>query len=173
MAVLEKNLDSSGPNEEGRLGDELNGSSDLLDLLLGELGDELGPDDDRLLWQVSLAQHLEVSKLGDVNDGRLAGSLGGGEPGLLSQKSPQLVQVDDRAVVVVLLLVEVAHTDLSEVSRVVLVEHDPVVVLSSGVTASTGVLPVLADTTVSVGHVSSLMPSALQTSSHLDNPSLV
>jgi len=131
------------------LGDELDGSSDLLDLLLSELGNELGPHDDRLLWQLSLSENLEDSELGDVDDGGLARGLGGLQPRLLSQKSPQLVKVDDRAVVVVLLLVEVTHTDLSEVTRVVLVEHDPVVVLSSGVTASTRVLPVLADTTVS------------------------
>jgi hypothetical protein len=41
-------------------------------------------------------------------------------------------------------LVEVAHTDLTEVTRVILVPHDPVVVLATSVTATARVLPVLA-----------------------------
>ena len=48
-------------------------------------------------------------------------------------------------------------TYLSEVTRVVLVHHDPVVVLATGVTATGGVLAVLADATVSRGHVTALL----------------
>jgi hypothetical protein len=39
----------------------------------------------------------------------------------------------------------------------VLIHHDPVVVLSSGVTATARVLPVLSDTTVSGGNVAALL----------------
>ena len=39
----------------------------------------------------------------------------------------------------------------------VLVHHDPVVVLATGVTATGGVLAVLADATVSRGHVTALL----------------
>ena len=35
------------------------GTTDLLDLLLGQLGEELGLDDHRLLWETALAEHLE------------------------------------------------------------------------------------------------------------------
>ena len=62
--------------------------------------------------------------------------------------------------VVVLLLMEVTHTDLSEVTRVILVEHDSVVMLSTSVTATTRVLSVLTDTTVTGTHVSALMSIA-------------
>jgi hypothetical protein len=45
-------------------------------------------------------------------------------------------------------LVEVAHTNLTEVTRVVLVDVGTVVVLTTSHTTTTGMLAVLADTTV-------------------------
>jgi hypothetical protein len=47
---------------------------------------------------------------------------------------------------------------LSEVTRVELVHQDAVVVLATGVTATSGVLPVLADAAVAGGDVSPLLP---------------
>lgn len=70
-----------------------------------------------------------------------------------------LVEVDDWLPELVLHLVEVTHTDLSEVSRVVLVHVGAVVVLTTGKTATTGMLPVLADTTVSGRDVASQLAS--------------
>jgi len=49
--------------------------------------------------------------------------------------------------------VEVSHTDLSEVTRMVLVHVDLVVVLTTGKTTTTGMLAVLADTSVTCGNV--------------------
>jgi hypothetical protein len=49
---------------------------------------------------------------------------------------------------VVLLLVEVTHTNLTEVTRVVLVNVGTVVVLTTGHTTTTGMLAVLADTSL-------------------------
>jgi hypothetical protein len=67
---------------------------------------------------------------GEVNDGdgtlgvlHCSSTVGGGD------KRPNLVDVDDRAVVLVLGVVEVSHTDLTEVTRMVLVHVDSVVVL--------------------------------------------
>jgi len=59
-----------------------------------------------------------------------------------------LVEVDDRLPELVLQLVEVSHADLSKVTRVVLVHVGSVVVLTTGKTTTTWMLPVLADTTV-------------------------
>ena len=59
-----------------------------------------------------------------------------------------LVEVDDGLPELVLQLVEVPHTDFSKVTRVVLVHVRTVVVLTTGQTTTTGMLPVLADTTV-------------------------
>ena len=53
---------------------------------------------------------------------------------------------------------------LSEVTRVVLVHHDPVVVLATGVTATGGVLAVLADAAVTGGHVAALLTVLVQLS---------
>lgn len=41
-----------------QLGHQLHGSARLLDLLLGQLGEELGADQHGLLGQRTLAQHL-------------------------------------------------------------------------------------------------------------------
>lgn len=64
-----------------------------------------------------------------------------------------LVEVDGGLPELLLGLVEVAHTDLTEVTRVVLVDVGTVVVLTTGHTTTTGALAVLADTTVTGGHV--------------------
>lgn len=55
------------------------GAADLLDLLLGERGEELGLDDYGLLRQLALAKHLEDAVLGDVDHHSRAGVLGGGQ----------------------------------------------------------------------------------------------
>jgi len=59
-----------------------------------------------------------------------------------------LVEVDDWLPELGSQLVEVAHTNLSEVTRVVLVDVGSVVVLTTGHTTTTWMLSVLSDTTV-------------------------
>ncbi|KAG5459700.1 MAG: hypothetical protein BJ554DRAFT_8347, partial [Olpidium bornovanus] len=60
--------------------------------------------------------------------------------GGIADKRPDLVHVDDRAVVVVAEHVEVPHTDLSEITGVVLVHIDAVVVHATGKTATSRML---------------------------------
>jgi hypothetical protein len=55
------------------------------------------------------------------------------------------------------LLLTVPHTNLSEVTRVVLVNVGPVVVLTTSHTATSGMLPVLSDTSVSGGNVTAVL----------------
>lgn len=89
-----------------------------------------------------------------------------------------LVEVDGGLPVVVALEVEVSHTNLTEVTRMVLVEVSTVVVLSkqlaislhfpfsmskksyltTGHTTTTGVLTVLSDTTVTGGDMTAVLP---------------
>merc|ERR1719350_1910581 len=57
--------------------------------------------------------------------------------------------------------VEVPHSNLSEVSGMVLVKVDPVVMLTTSVSTTSGMLPVLPDPSVSVRHVSSQPPGLL------------
>ena len=67
--------------------------------------------------------------------------------------STYLVEVDRRLPELLVGLVEVPHTNLTEVTRVVLVDVGAVVVLTTSHTATTGRLTVLADTTVTGGHM--------------------
>ena len=55
---------------------------------------------------------------------------------------------------------------LSEVSRMVFVEIDSVMVLTSGVTATSGMLSVFADSAVTVGHVTAKLPGLLLVGTH-------
>lgn len=119
-----------------------------------------------ILRQNTLTQNLKVTKLGNINQrSRILGS-----PGLvfniLRDQRPELVDVDDGTVKLVAKFVEVTHTDLSEITRMVFVEKDSVVVHASSITATSGVLPVLADTTMPCAYVPSLLPVLLQTSRH-------
>ena len=63
-------------------------------------------------------------------------------------KSPDLVKVDNRTPVDVVLQVELTHTDLTKVTRMVLIHVDTVMVLTTSKTTTTRMLSVLADTTV-------------------------
>jgi len=139
------------------LGNELNSPSNFLDLLLSKLANKLGSDDQWLLWELSLSEDLEVSVVGHINNWCGRGILGGLGTGIISNKGPNLVQVDDWAEVLVLVQVEVTHTDLSKVTWMVFIKHDSVVMLSSCITATSWMLSMLSNTTVSCGHVSSLL----------------
>ena len=99
----------------------------------------------------------------DVDHRGLLGVLLVLDAGLLGHKGPQLVEVDGGAVLVggVGVNVEVPHADLSEVARMVLVEVDAMVMLTTGVTATSGMLAVLANTAVSVGHMTTQLPGLL------------
>ena len=71
--------------------------------------------------------------------------------------STYLVEVDDGLPEVGLDLVEVPHTNLTEVTRVVLVDVGTVVVLATGHTATTGRLAVLANTTLTGRDVAAVL----------------
>lgn len=130
------------------LGRQDDSATSLLDLLLGKLADKLGLDYNWDVRQATVAEHLEDTVLRYVNDGGLAAALGFLCLGLLKCRSryqrPQLLHVDRWAVVLLLGLAKVSHTDLAKVSRVEAIEQDAVVVLATGVTATTRVLAVLA-----------------------------
>ncbi len=135
-------------------------------------GEESGLDDNGLLGQVALAEDLEVTGAADVDHGRLLCVLLVLDAGLLAHQGPQLVEVDGGTVLVrgVGVDVEVPHADLSEVSRMVFVEVDAMVMLTTGVTATSGMLPVLANATMAVGDVSPKLPSLLLVGTHAEFP---
>jgi len=63
--------------------------------------------------------------------------------------------------------VEVTHTHFTEETWVILVPHDPVVMLATSVTATTWVLAVLSDTTMSSTDLATVMAVLLEAGSHL------
>ena len=98
------------------LGDELDDTAGLLDLLLGKRRDPAGLDDAGKSGETALAENLAVTGSERVDDGDLGGR-GGEALALLSgDESPELVKVDNGAEARVAGQVEVAHTDLTEVT---------------------------------------------------------
>lgn len=139
-----------------QLRDEQACSSGGLDLLFCQSGEEFSLDNDGNV-DLSVAQKLEVSVLDQINDGGLASSVLGGLVESFPGDVEDLVEVDRGAVGSVFQDVELTHTDLTEVTRVIFIHQDSVMMLSSGITATTGMLSVLSDTTVTGGDVTSLL----------------
>merc|ERR1719487_229263 len=157
--------DITGCNDN--LGSEQNSATSGLDLLLGILAKVSGLNNDRDVRKSTLAQNLEITQLSDINDGsHSAGVRFALVVHTLGHHAPQAVNVDGGAVGGAALQVEVAHADLTEVTRVELIEVDSMVVLATGVTATTRVAPVLADTTVTSAHVASLLSVVVQSGGH-------
>ncbi|CAN0917029.1 hypothetical protein LINGRAHAP2_LOCUS30058, partial [Linum grandiflorum] len=149
-------------------GSKNHSTSCFFDLLLSSLGHQLSLHHDGLvIRQHTLPKHLEVTKLSHVNHrSRIPSSL---ILHLLRDHRPELVDVHDGAEEPVLELVEVPHTYFPEVTGMVLIEQDPVVVHTSGVTSTSRMLPVLSDTTVSGADMTSLLAILLQAGRHFNS----
>ena len=161
-------LEELKDSDKRDLGSKDDSSSDLADLLLNSLRDILGLEDEWVLWEGSVSEDLEVSVLGDVDDwdrGSGWASPGSEADGGWDQR-PDLVEGDGWAVIVVLQQVVLSHSELSEVSRMVLVEVDSVVMLSSSITATSGMLSMLSNTSMSGGNVSSLFAVLSESGGH-------
>ncbi|CAL5349836.1 unnamed protein product [Camellia sinensis] len=156
---------------KANLSGENNGTTSLFDLLLSSLRNNLSLDNDRhRLRQYALTKNLEVTKLSDI-DHR---SIGWGSLGLdfLRNERPQLVDVDDGAIELVAEPVEVPHPDFAEVTWMVLVEEDAVVVHSSGVSSPAGMFSVFSNAAVAGADVAPLLPVLLQPCRHCCSLSL-
>merc|ERR1719408_91007 len=122
-------------------------TSCLLDLCLRLLGEVPRLDDDWLAGKDTLASDLHVPSFEHIDDWCLVLVVGIVRARLLRDKRPQPLDVDDGADFAVLDEVEISHANLAKITRVVLVEVDAVVVLTTGVTATTRVFAVLANAT--------------------------
>ena len=129
--------------------DELDNTTSLLDLLLSLGTDVAGADDNGDSRETALAENLGVAVVEEVEDRSVSALFGEVLVTLLGgDERPELVQVCDRLDLggvyatkpqltdyglpeKVLHLVEVTHTDLSEVTGVVLVDVGAVVVLTT------------------------------------------
>lgn len=151
------------------LSDELNNAASFLDLLLSERADETGANNNRDLRKKALAEDLAVAGSKSVDDrgSRCRGSREVLVALLSRDQRPQLIKVENGAPLAVLQQVELAHTELTEITRMVLVEVSTVVVLATSHTTTTGILSVLANTTVSGRDVTARLPCLGETSRHL------
>jgi len=107
---------------------------------------------------MTFAQDFEEAGFADVDDSRLSFNR---RSLILGQEGDQLVEIDDGAMQLVPLQMEGPHSHFTEITGMVFVEVDSVVMLPTGVTASTGMLAVLADTSVAVAHVTSQLSRLL------------
>jgi hypothetical protein len=83
-------------------------------------------------------------KLSDVNDWNLVAFLLGLLVIVHTDQRPQFVDIEGRAEAMVAVQMEVAHTDFAEISRMIFVVVDSVMVHATSVTTTTGMLTVLA-----------------------------
>merc|ERR1712176_328708 len=101
---------------------------------------------------MTFAEDFEKSLFANVQNGRLARQR---SALVFRKKRNQLVQVYDRTVKFVSLQVVSSHANFTKITRMVLVEVDSVVVLTTGVTATARMLAVLSDATMTVTYVAS------------------
>ena len=144
-----------------------------LNFLLRLLGEEPSLHDHRYRGKIAFSQNLEDARCGAVDDRcaavrplllgqvRLA-SVGGDQAPQLLAVHGELLGTDNG----VLAEAEVTHADLTEITGVVLVEVDAVVVLTTGITVTSRVLPVLADAPMTGGDVTALLAVLAQTGGH-------
>lgn len=132
------------------LGNKLHSTANCLDLLLGALTDKSGTDNNRNSGDAALTEDLAVAGSQSINHWSRSGR--SSRKVLLAvltrDETPELVQVKNWAPLTVLQEVEVTVTDLTEVTWVVSVKVGTVMMLATSHTATTRVLAVLADTTV-------------------------
>jgi len=141
--------------------DELTDTTNLLDLLLGQLAEISSSDDNWLLWKDTLTKDLEDASLLAINNWDLGG-LSVSDSGLFWDEAPYLIDVDGWAVISISSEMEMSHSDLTEVTWMVLVKIDSVMVLTTGLTATTWMLAVLSDTSVTHADVTSKGSGLLQ-----------
>ncbi len=112
------------------------GSSNSIDLFLGDLTEKLSLDNDGLAGKESLSEDLEVSSLGDINDGDSVLVAGVELPRLFSEEGPDLIDIDGGEVQSVALEVEDSNALLAEETGMVSVHGGSVVLQATGVTAT-------------------------------------
>lgn len=128
------------------LGNENASTTNSLDLFFSRAREETGLDDAGDLGKITLTEDLTETGLQGINDGNrtILASL----TGFFRSQRPELVQIDDGTVGSLLGDVEVTHTNLSKVTGMVSVQVGAVMVKTTGHTATSGMLTMLSNTTV-------------------------
>jgi len=145
---------SEKDEQNGTLCGEYANATGGLDLLFGLFAEESGFYDDWLVWHLAFSEHFVDVVRGAVDDWRF-GFLGELLSDFFAYEAPEVIDVDGWAEVLVLLQVEVSHTDFTEVTWMVLVEVDSVMMLTTSQTSSTWMLSVFTNSTVTVADLAS------------------
>jgi len=124
-------------------------TSGLLDFGFSLLCEVSSLHDNRLLWKLAFTHHFHVPILHHVDNWSLGRIILVLFTCPLWEKCPDLIDVDGGDDLAIFQQMEVAHTDLSKVSWVILVEVDSVVVLTTSITTASRVFTMLADTSAS------------------------
>merc|ERR1712189_97873 len=85
---------------------------------------------------------------------------------LLTDQGPESIKVDSRAVIFVHGLMVVEHTNFTKVTGMVFVEPRSVMMLTTGITTTTGMFSVFTNTTMSRTFVSSLLTVLTEAGRH-------
>merc|ERR1712212_482591 len=85
---------------------------------------------------------------------------------LFADQGPEFIKVHSWTVIFVHRLMVVEHTDFSEVTGMVFVEQGTVMMLTTGLTTSTGMFTMFTNTTMASTFVSSLLTVLVESSSH-------
>jgi len=138
-------------------------------VLLSAAGEELGLDNYSLGGESAATENLVETSASDIDHGHLVlgTSLGVLGASLLRDESPQPADIHARAVVLVLLVVEVTHTNLAKVARVIFVKIETVVPQTTNVTATRRMFTVLTDATETNGDMTTFLAVLAETGRHV------
>lgn len=87
---------------------------------------------------------LDTYELNDVNDWNFVGFLGSAFSVFLSDQRPQFVEIECWGEAVIAVQVEVSHSDLSEITGMVFIIVDSMMMHATGITTTSRMLTVLA-----------------------------
>jgi hypothetical protein len=116
---------------------------------------------------LSIAQKFEDTLRYQVDDRSLSSAILGGLIDALAGNVEKLIKIASRGEGAIAQQVKLTHTDLSEITRVIFIHHDTVMVLSTSVTATTRVMTMTSDTTVTGGDVTALFPVLVFSGRHI------
>jgi hypothetical protein len=116
---------------------------------------------------LSVAKKLEDTLRYQVDDRGLSSAVLGSLIDALAGNVEKLINIASRGEGAIAHQVKVTHTDLSEITRVILIHHNTVMMLTTSVTTTTRVTTVPSDTTVTGGYVTALFPVLVVSGRHI------
>jgi hypothetical protein len=117
---------------------------------------------------LSISEQFEDTLGNQVDHRGLSSAILGSLKDALASNVKQLINIASGVEGAIAHQVKVTHTDLSEITRVILIHHNTVMVLTTSVTATTRVMTVTSDTTVTGRYVTALFPVLVISGRHIE-----